>query len=67
MEAPLQELPAAKVWEQFETLIEAYQDEGTGFTARRSMFKDSDPSDYDQLARFGEWDTTEDPVKEPVS
>lgn len=64
VQAPLGKMPAAKVWAQFETLIEAYMSEDTGFTARRSMFKDTDFGDYDQLSRFGEWDVTQDATRE---
>ncbi|WP_204112609.1 double-strand break repair protein AddB [Shimia biformata] len=65
--APLDEIPATQVWEQFEALIGAYLSENRGFSARIAMFKDTDTSDYDQLARFGEWDLTQLPVKEVLS
>ncbi len=58
VEAPLDETPAAQVWTEFRTLIEAYFDPNKGYTARRAMLKEGDVSDYDQLARFGEWDTS---------
>ncbi len=32
-----------------------------GYTARIALFSKSDISDYDQLSRFGEWDTTRYP------
>ncbi|MFZ5963249.1 double-strand break repair protein AddB [Thalassococcus sp. BH17M4-6] len=61
--APLDETPAAQVWEEFQTLIAAYFHPDKGFTARRAMLKETDTSDFDQLARFGEWDTAEAPER----
>ncbi|WP_323763864.1 double-strand break repair protein AddB [Marinovum sp.] len=65
-EAPLAEAPPAAVWAQFETLIARYMEESQGFTARRAMQKADDTGDYDQLARFGEWELTDDPDGRPV-
>ncbi|MDD9738187.1 double-strand break repair protein AddB [Marinovum sp. SP66] len=65
-EAPLAEAPPAAVWAQFETLIARYMDEIQGFTARRAMQKAGDVGDYDQLARFGEWELTDLPDARPV-
>lgn len=56
--APLDDEPPMQVWEAFHALIKAYQDPAQGYTARRAMQSDKTPSDYDQLARFGEWDVT---------
>ncbi|SIT80965.1 double-strand break repair protein AddB [Pontibaca methylaminivorans] len=56
--APLDEEPPAQVLDEFRELITAYLDPRQGFTARLAMQKDSDPGDYDQLARFGEWNRT---------
>lgn len=47
-------------------LIAHYRDEGNGFTARRAMEKVQYSGDYDHLARYGEWDTTQSPVSEKV-
>ncbi|MBV1926194.1 MAG: double-strand break repair protein AddB [Rhodobacteraceae bacterium] len=65
--APLAENPPATVWQDLHTLIAAYQSPAQGFTSRRMLFKDSDKGDYDQLARFGEWDRTTPPVSKVVS
>lgn len=62
--APLEDAPPEQVWAEFVTLITAYHDPNTGFTARRALQKDNDAGDYDHLARFGEWDVTDTPVKE---
>ena len=54
--APLDEEPPDEVLSRLRALIEAYLDETQGFTARRMMQQDRFGSDYDLLARFGEWD-----------
>jgi RecB family exonuclease len=64
--APLLEMPTAQVWAEFEQLITRYLDANQGFTSRRALRKDTDHSDYDQLARFGEWDVTEEPTSEDL-
>lgn len=56
--APLDETPPARVLADLRRLLAAYLDPGQGFTARRMLHKDSDRGDYDQLARYGEWDRT---------
>lgn len=66
-DAPLADEPPEKVWEDFKVLISAYLGPNQGFTARRAMFKKEDFGDYDQLARFGEWDITDAPLSEDVS
>ncbi|QBF29614.1 double-strand break repair protein AddB [Thalassococcus sp. S3] len=60
--APLADEPAEKVWAQFIGLIGAYFEPNQGYTSRLKMQKDTDIGDYDQLARFGEWDLTDQPV-----
>lgn len=65
--APLEENPPETVWQELHTLIAAYQLPTQGFTSRRMLFKDSDTGDYDQLARFGEWDRTTAPASKDVS
>jgi len=59
--APLHKEPVAKVWLEFKELMQAYLDPARGYTARRAVFKKADRGDYDQLARFGEWDITDAP------
>ncbi|GGB18063.1 double-strand break repair protein AddB [Allosediminivita pacifica] len=65
--APLDDMPPAKVWEEFETLIAAYMDPAKGFAARRALRSETDVSDYGQLSRFGEWDVTDDPQTDPLT
>lgn len=56
----------AEVWAEFGRLMAAYFHPTQGYTARRAMEKTTDVSDYDHLSRFGEWDETQDPVREDV-
>lgn len=56
--APLDETPAQRVLSDFRSLISAYLEPDQGFTSRRMLFLDSEIGNYDQLARFGEWDRT---------
>lgn len=65
--APLDKHPPERVWEELKALVSAYLEPDKGFAARRALFKETDVSDYDQLARFGEWDTTQDPVPEDLT
>ena len=65
--APLDKEPPDKIWEEFCDLIGAYMQPSTGYTARRMLEKDTDIGDYDQLARFGEWDDTDTPVAEDLT
>jgi RecB family exonuclease len=65
--APLDEEPPEKVWQEFAALIRAYSSPTQGYTSRRALFKDADKGDYDQLARFGEWDATQEPTPEDLT
>ncbi len=65
--APLAEEPPDKVLADLRKLISAYFDPKQGFTARRMLQRDSLIGDYDQLARYGEWDRTETPVPEDLT
>ncbi|MEE4247822.1 MAG: hypothetical protein V2I33_20680, partial [Kangiellaceae bacterium] len=56
-----------KVWTEFEALITAYLDQETGYTARRALSSVKDHGDYDQLARFGEWDVSDTPTPEDIA
>ena len=40
-------------------LIRAYQSAEQGYAARRAMLKAEESSDYDHLARYGEWSTNQ--------
>ncbi|SHJ86793.1 double-strand break repair protein AddB [Shimia gijangensis] len=65
--APMLDAPALEVWAEFLQLIAHYGDPSNGFTARRAMQSDRDVGDYDQLARFGEWDATDEPLPEDLT
>jgi len=65
--APLDEISPARTRTELESLISAMQSAGFGFTARRAMQASRFAGDYDQLARFGEWNTTDDPKSETLS
>lgn len=65
--APLDDEPADKVWQGLHDLISAYRDLRQGYTARRAMQTKKDVGDYDQLARFGEWDITDDATPQEVT
>ncbi|CUK09697.1 double-strand break repair protein AddB [Shimia thalassica] len=64
--APLADTTPAQIWDEFRQLIAHFMDAENGFTARRAMHSDRDHSDYDQLARFGEWDVTDKPKAEDL-
>ncbi|MGI3164175.1 double-strand break repair protein AddB [Pseudooceanicola sp. 200-1SW] len=64
--APLDEESPALVWEKFTELARAWADPAKGYTARRAMQEMRTGSDYDQLARFGEWEDTDDPDRRPL-
>lgn len=52
----------AEVWEGLEALVAHYAQEAAGYTARRAVMKERFEGDYDHLSRYGEWDTTDEPV-----
>ena len=65
--APLDTEPPDQVWQGLHDLIAAYQSLKRGYVARRAMKKATDKGDYDQLARHGEWDITDDPTRQEVT
>lgn len=65
--APLVDHPAMTVWADFAKLLAAYNDKTRGYSARMAMFSRTDVSYYDHLARFGEWDTSQDAVPEDLT
>lgn len=58
VDAPLAEEPPVVVLKGLRSLIESYLAPEQGFTARRAIKTEDATGDYDQLARFGEWDGT---------
>jgi double-strand break repair protein AddB len=65
--APLDEEPPSEVLKKLHGLIATYLTKSQGFTARRIVQTEAFGGDYDQLARFGEWDGTSDPKPEDLS
>jgi double-strand break repair protein AddB len=45
-------------WDRLTALIARYGQREVGYTARRALFEDRTPQDYDHLARHGEWDVS---------
>ena len=64
--APLEDHPAMEVWADFAKLLAAYNSKSRGYSARLAMFSRTDVSYYDHLARFGEWDTSQDAAPEDL-
>ena len=62
--APLSKEPPDKVLAELKELISAYLEPDQGFTSRRMLHKDTDIGDFDHLARFGEWDRTDETTPE---
>ncbi|MFP4273679.1 MAG: double-strand break repair protein AddB [Paracoccaceae bacterium] len=65
--APLEDEPTSRVWAELHKLISHYSGPESGFPSRRAMERDDEPGDYDQLARFGEWEITDPPKKERLT
>jgi hypothetical protein len=61
VDAPLEDEPPDQVWAQFKELIAAYQVPAKGYVARRAPHTSDERGDYDQLARFREWEMTDPP------
>ena len=59
--APLQDESPTATMEGLHRLLLAYLQPEQGFTSRRMMEREAFGGNYDQLARFGEWDATQLP------
>ena len=57
--APLDDNPTNQVWADFKKLLDEYNVQSRGYTARIATYSRSDTSYYDHLSRFGEWDTSQ--------
>lgn len=55
-----------QTWEALHKLIGRYLEPETGYTSRRAMFETNFAGDYDHLARFGEWEMTEQAAAQDV-
>ena len=67
LSAPLEEEPPHEVLAKLHALMTSYLSDDQGFTSRRMVKTTDFAGDYDQLARFGEWDGTNDPVPEDLT
>lgn len=56
-----------QVWEELHQLIAEYMSPARGYVSRRAMHGERFPGDYDHLARYGEWEMTDDPKPEDVT
>jgi RecB family exonuclease len=65
--APLKKQPPDQVWAELETLFANWRDLQRGYTARLALFSKTDQSAYDHLSRYGEWDTSDEPVPQVLS
>ncbi|MCX7558231.1 double-strand break repair protein AddB [Sulfitobacter sp. F26204] len=65
--APLEDEPPAEVLAGLHSLIATYLSTQQGFTSRRLVKTEEAAGDYDQLARFGEWDGTTASTPEVLS
>ncbi|MEZ5777066.1 MAG: double-strand break repair protein AddB [Paracoccaceae bacterium] len=55
-----------QTWDGLEKLIASYLLRETGYASRRAVFDERREGDYDQLARFGEWQMSDAPKPEDV-
>ncbi len=65
--APLEEEPPHEVLAKLHALMTSYLSDDQGFTSRRMVKTTDFAGDYDQLARFGEWDATTEPTPEDLT
>jgi double-strand break repair protein AddB len=66
-DAPIADEPTHQVIAELVSLLGAYLDAEKGYTSRRALYEDRQARDYDQLARFGEWDVTDEPTPETLT
>ncbi|MFQ6553762.1 double-strand break repair protein AddB [Aestuariibius insulae] len=66
VDAPLDEVPPADVWDGLVALMTRWADEAQGYTARRAMEMTDYGGEFDHLSRFGEWDLSDLSVPERV-
>jgi double-strand break repair protein AddB len=65
--APLDEEPLPEFRANLLALLLSHREAQLGYSSRSRMEKDSDKGFYDHLARYGEWENTDDPKPEDVS
>ncbi|PRY93165.1 double-strand break repair protein AddB [Hasllibacter halocynthiae] len=65
-DAPLQDMPPARVRGDLVALLQAYREPGRGFRAQAAPEKAADRGEYDHLARRGEWGLADPAPVAPV-
>lgn len=55
-----------QVWEDLQKLIAQYKSPQKGYLSRRVVAEERFAGDYDHLARYGEWDLSDEPGPEDV-
>jgi len=55
-----------EIKDELSLLISQYQTRGQGYTSRRAVYKERFAGDFDHLARFGEWNDSQDASPEEV-
>ena len=65
--APLGRESTEQVWQNLTALVASYLDPSMGFIALRASETTSRRGDYDHLARFGEWDLSDEPQPEDLT
>lgn len=63
---PLEPHDIAEIRDRLVKLIAAYDDPGLGYTSRRMMETVQYKTDFEHLARFGEWSISDTPVPEDL-
>ncbi len=66
-DAPIADEPGHKILAELVSLLSAYLEGDKGYASRRAVEKDTHERDYDQLARFGEWDVSANPEPEVLT
>lgn len=66
-DAPLDVETPGQILAELVGLLSAYLEGDKGYTSRRALYEDREARDYDQLARFGEWDVTQEPTPEVLT
>ncbi len=64
---PMEATPIETAWAEFRELIAGYQNQTRGFVARDKPSFISYESDYDHLARYGEWNDSDTPITQKLT
>ena len=64
---PMEATPIETAWAEFRELIAGYQNQTRGFVARDKPSFISYESEYDHLARYGEWNDSDTPIAQKLT